>query len=118
MRIGCHDVGRPAAGTVDEPRGLDVHALFIDLNGPTMWTLIVSGWPAQLKYDPNDKTALWGSYGYTRDKDVARISMRVETLPFAVEQLTWSFLDMANDGGRIALMWGKSMASASFKAGQ
>ena len=37
--------------------------------------------------------------------------------PFGVEQLTWSFLDMTNDGGRIALMWGKTMASASFKAG-
>lgn len=70
-----------------------------------------------MKFDPNDKTALWGAYGYTKDKDVARISMKVETLPFAVEQLTWSFLDMTNDGGRIALMWGKTMASAPFKAG-
>ena len=34
----------------------------------------------------------------------------------AVEQLTWSFLDMANDSGRIALMWGKTMASAAFTA--
>jgi DUF2911 family protein len=93
------------------------YSLFIDLNGPTSWTLIVSRWPAQLKFDPNDKTALWGAYGYTKDKDVARISMKVETLPFAVEQLTWSFLDMTNDGGRIALMWGKTMASTPFKAG-
>jgi hypothetical protein len=42
--------------------------------------------------------------------------MKVETLPFAVEELTWSFVDMTNDGGRIALMWGKSMGSAVFKA--
>ena len=92
------------------------HSLFVDLNGPTQWTLIVSGWPAQLKFDPKDKTALWGAYGYTPDKDVARVPMKVETLPFAVEQLTWAFLDMTNDGGRIALMWGKTMASAAFKA--
>src|SRR5688500_5158945 len=77
-------------------------SLFIDLNGPTQWTLIVAGWPAQLKFDPKDKMALWGSYGYTPDKDIARIPMKVETLPFGVEQLTWSFLDMTNDGGRIA----------------
>ena len=32
------------------------------------------------------------------------------------QQLTWSFLDMTNDGGRIALMWGKAMGSAAFKA--
>lgn len=92
------------------------YTLFIDLNGPTQWTLIVSSWGAQLKFDPKDKTALWGAYGYTPDKDVARIPMKVETLPFGVEQLTWSFLDMTNDGGRLALMWGKTMASASFEA--
>jgi Protein of unknown function (DUF2911) len=94
------------------------YSLFVDLKGPTEWTLIVSSWPAQMKFDPNDKTALWGAYGYTSDKDVARIPMPVQTLPFGIEQLTWSFIDMTNDGGRIALMWGRTMASASFKAGQ
>jgi hypothetical protein len=43
--------------------------------------------------------------------------MKLETLPFAVEQLTWSFLDMSNDSGRMAIMWGKTMASVPFKAG-
>ena len=69
------------------------------------------------KFDPNDKNALWGACGYTADKDVARIPMRVESLTFGVEQLTWSFLDMTNDSGRVALMWGKTLASVSFKAG-
>ena len=91
--------------------------MFIDLAKPTEWTLIVSGWPAQTKFDPKDKAALWGAYGYTPDKDVARVPMKVETLPFAVDQLTWTFLDMTNAGGRIALMWGKTLASAPFKAG-
>jgi len=93
------------------------YSMFIDLNGPTQWTLIISRWGAQLKFDPNDKNALWGAYGYTADKDVARIPMRVENLPFGVEQLTWSFLDMTNNSGRIALLWGKTLASAAFKAG-
>ena len=70
---------------------------------------------AQAKFNPQDQTALWGAYGYTPDKDVARIPMTVETLPFGVEQLTWSFLDMTNDSGRLAIMWGKTMASAPFK---
>jgi len=91
------------------------YSLFIDLK-PSVWTLIVSNWAAQQKFDPQNKTALWGAYGYTPDKDVARIPMKVETLPFGVEQLTWSFVDMTNDGGRIALMWGKTMASTPFKA--
>ena len=93
------------------------YSMFIDLNGPTQWTLIISRWGAQLKFDPNDKNALWGAYGYTADKDVARLPMRVENLPFGVEQLTWSFLDMTNNSGRIALLWGKTLASAAFKAG-
>jgi hypothetical protein len=99
----------------DKPVPAGEYSLFIDLK-PAVWTLIVSRWAAQQKFDPQDKTALWGAYGYTPDKDVARIPMKVETLPFAVEQLTWSFLDMTNDGGRIAIMWGKTMATAPFKA--
>jgi len=42
--------------------------------------------------------------------------MKVETLPFAIDQLTWTFVDMTNDGGRMAIMWGKTMGSAAFKA--
>src|SRR5436190_3590480 len=92
------------------------YSVFVNLDKPTEWTLIVSNWAAQAKFNPQDKTALWGAYGYTPDKDVARIPMKVDTLPFAVDQLTWTFLDMTNDGGRVALMWGKTMASAPFKA--
>ena len=94
------------------------YTMFIDLKSPSEWTLIISSWPAQLKFNAQDKTALWGAYGYTADKDVARIPMKVETLPFGVDQLTWAFVDMTNDGGRIALMWGKTMGSATFKATQ
>ena len=93
------------------------YSLFIILK-PSQWTLIVSNWAAQQKFDPQDKTALWGAYGYTAEKDVARIPMKVDTLPFAIDQLTWSFVDMTNDGGRMALMWGKTMASTPFKARQ
>ena len=89
--------------------------MFIDLKSPKEWTLIVSRWPALLTFDLQDKTGLWGAYGYTPDKDAARIPMKVETLPFAVEELTWSFLDMTNDTGRVALMWDKTMATAAFK---
>src|SRR3954454_25297363 len=91
------------------------YSLFIDLK-PSQWTLIVSNWTAQAKFDPQDKSALWGAYGYTPEKDVARIPMKVETLPFAVEELTWSFVDMTNDSGRVTLMWGKTLGSAAFRA--
>ena len=41
--------------------------------------------------------------------------MKVDTLTFAVDELTWSFVDMTNDSGKFALMWGKSMATTPFK---
>lgn len=94
------------------------YSLFIDVKSPRDWTLIVSSWGAQQRFDQNDKTALWGAYGYTPDKDVARVAMKVDTLPFSVEQLTWAFTDMTPDGGRVAIMWAKTMASAPFTASQ
>jgi hypothetical protein len=92
------------------------YSLFIDLNSPSQWTLIISNWAAMAKFDPKNKEALWGAYYYTADKDVARVQMKVEKLPFAVDQLTWTFLDMTADGGRIALMWSTTMASTPFRA--
>ena len=91
------------------------YSLFIDLKLPE-WTLIISSWPAQDKFDPNNKTALWGAYGYTPDRDVARVAMKLDKLPYEVDQLTWAFVDMKNTAGRIALMWGNTMASTPFIA--
>ena len=51
-----------------------------------------------------------------RSKDVARIPINVETLPFAVDLLTWCFIDMTDVGGRLALMWVKTLGSATFTA--
>ena len=72
--------GPLAFGSTTVPAG--EYSLFIDVKGPKDWTLIVSNWPAQQRFDQKDKTALWGAYGYTPDKDVARIPMRVDTLPY------------------------------------
>ncbi|MDH4271653.1 MAG: DUF2911 domain-containing protein [Candidatus Aminicenantes bacterium] len=92
------------------------YSVFVELK-ENAWTLIFSNWPAQEKYDPNNKDALWGSYGYTPDKDVVRAAMKVETLPFSMDQFTIAFIDVAIDGGKLAMMWDKTMATASFKSG-
>jgi hypothetical protein len=94
------------------------YSLFIDLKSPTEWTFIVSRWGAAPRMDPSIKDAIYGSFGYTPDKDVARAPMKVDTLPFTVEELTWQFLDMTRDSGRIAIMWDKSMGSVQFKVAQ
>ena len=89
------------------------YSLFIDLK-PNNWTFIVSSWAAQKDFDPNNRAALWGSFGYTPDKDVVRAPMTLGTLPFSVDQLTWAFHDMSDAGGKIALMWDKVVASVPF----
>jgi len=91
------------------------YSLFVELKNDKEWNLIVSSWPAQQKYDANNKTELWGAYNYTPDKDVARAPMKVESIPFSLDQLTWGFTDVTEQGGTIRLWWEKSQASVPFK---
>lgn len=92
------------------------YSLFIELK-PNNWTLIVSTWAVQTRYDPSNKAALWGSYEYTPDKDVVRAPMTMTNLPYSIDQLTWEFVDMTETAGKIAISWDKTMASVAFKAG-
>jgi hypothetical protein len=92
------------------------YSVFVDLN-EKVWTLIFSNWPAQQEYDPKNKAALWGAYGYTPDKDVLRITMKLDTLPFSMDEFTIAFTDVVADGGKLAMMWDKTMASVPFKVG-
>ena len=101
-------------GTGTVPAGK--YTLFVDLK-ENDWTFVVSRWPAQKSYDPNNKAELWGAYGYTPDKDVLRTKMKLETLPHSLEQLTWEFLDMTKTGGVIAVAWDKTLALVPFTTG-
>ena len=94
------------------------YTVFVDLKGPKDWTFILSTWPAQTKYDPGNKAALWGSFGYTPDRDVVRAPMKVAALDVSIDQLAWEFVDMTNDAGEIAIVWDKTMASVGFKVGK
>lgn len=89
------------------------YTLFIDL-ADDGWTFIVSTWPAQETYDFENREALFGAFDYTDDRDVLRTPMELETLPVAFEQLAWQFLDMTARSGRLALIWGATMASVAF----
>jgi hypothetical protein len=88
------------------------YSLFIDLK-PNNWTLIVSRWAASPTF-PGNKDALFGAFDYTPDKDVVRAPMKMAALPFSVDQLTWSFVDMSESSGGMAIMWDKVMASVAF----
>ena len=93
-----------------EPGG---YTMFIDLK-PAKWTLIVSNWEPQQQFNPSDRTRLWGAFGYTPAKDVVRAPMALSTLPFSMDQLTWTFTDMSDAGGRLAIMWDHVMATTPF----
>lgn len=94
------------------------YSLFIELKTPTEWTFIVSNWAAAQKFNEASKDALYGAFEYTPAKDVVRAAMKVEAMPYRVEQLTWEFLDMTDSGGRMAVYWDKVMASVPFQVGQ
>jgi len=78
------------------------------------WTLILSTQKTQEKYDPNEKVAMWGSYGYDPKFDVVRAPMAVSRLPHSVDQFTISFLDMTDAGGKLGMAWETTEAIVPF----
>jgi hypothetical protein len=93
-----------------------VYAMLIDLR-PNNWTLILSTQVMQTRFDPDNKTELYGAYNYTPAKDVVRAPMTLATLPWSVDQLAWEFTDMTDAGGKMTIMWDKQAASVPFKVG-
>ena len=78
------------------------------------WTLIVSTQPTQEKYDQNDKTKIWGAYGYDAKYDVVRVPMKMITPAVSIDQFTIDFSDMSDTGGNLGMVWGKTGALAPF----
>ncbi len=93
-----------------EPGSYDV---FVDLK-ESGWTLILSTQPTQDKYDPNDKTKIWGSYGYDAKYDVVRTPMAMITPAVSIDQFSIGFVDVTDDGGKLAMAWDKTAAVVPF----
>jgi hypothetical protein len=89
------------------------YTVFVDLSSDG-WTFVLSTWPAMKVYDYENKEALFGAYYYTSDRDVLRVPMKLEQLPFSFEQLSWQFLDVDEGRGRLGLFWDNRMASIDF----
>jgi len=90
------------------------YSLFVELKSPTEWTLIVSSYGAKKSGGDNTPDTLWGAFGYTPDKDVARVPMTVGKSNAAIDQLTWGFCDIDAAGGKIFLAWDTANAMAPF----
>jgi len=75
---------------------------------------IVSTQPTQSKYDPKNKAAIWGSYGYDPKFDVVRAPMQIVKLQHSVDQFTIAFFDVTDKGGNLAMAWGTEAAIVPF----
>ena len=94
------------------------YSMFVDLKEGA-WTLILSNWPVQKEFNPDDKTALYGSGGYTPDKDVLRARMEVDSgLSMRVDQLTIFFCDVTENSGKLAIAWDSTAATVPFTVGK
>ena len=78
----------------------------------------MSSWKASQKFPSRDKDALFGSFDYTPDNDAVRPPMKLDALPQSIDQLTWTFLDVPDAGGTLAIQWDNVMASVPFWIGK
>jgi hypothetical protein len=90
------------------------YSLFVDL-AEGAWTLIVSTQARQEQFDRENKGAIWGAYGYDPQYDVVRAPMTVSTSEHSLDQFTIVFVDVTGAGGKIAMGWGKTLATVGFE---
>ena len=79
------------------------------------WTLVFSSWGAKENFREENPDALWGSYGYTPDRDVLRTTMDVDAVMMSADQLTISFADMTQEGGVFTIWWDDQVATVPFQ---
>ncbi len=91
------------------------YSLFVNLTSADSWELVISSHKAQAQYNPSDKEAIWGAFGYDSSKDLGRVAMAVgPPTGFSMDQLTWFFTDVTETGGNLSLIWDQTVAQAAF----
>ena len=78
------------------------------------WTLVFSTWRVKETFQEQNPNALWGSYGYTDDRDVLRATMSVETIGRSADQLIITFTNMTQEGGDFTIWFDDQLASVPF----
>ena len=89
------------------------YSMFAELS-ESEWTLIFSTYGVKESFREDTPNTLWGSYGYTPDRDVLRTSMQVSSHPVSADQLTIMFTDMTQESGNLTVWWDDQIASAAF----
>ena len=90
------------------------YSLFVDLKEPA-WALVLSKQPRQEKYDDKEKVKTWGAYNYDAKYDVVRVPMQMAKPAFSVDQFTVAFVDVTDQGGKLAMVWEKTGAVVPFR---
>ena len=79
------------------------------------WTLIFSTWGVKQTFQEANPNALWGSYGYTDERDVLRTPMSVQTIARAADQLIITFTNMTQQGGDFTIWFDDQLATVPFR---
>lgn len=93
------------------------YSVFIEIKGEKDWTFVLSSYGALVNPKEPKPDHLWGAYNYKTDKDVVRAPMTVSASPVVVDQLTWGFTDVTEQGGHLQISWAKAVASVGFTVG-
>ncbi len=99
-------------GKTVQPGDYDV---FVELAEGPKWTFILSTQPYQKEYDRKNKEAIWGAYGYDPKFDVLRAPMTLETSDHSIDQFTIGFVDVTDQGGKLAMGWEHTVATVDFQ---
>ena len=95
------------------------YGLLVDLKSPTQWTLIISAQKRQPQFDANNKTDLIGATNYDPKYDVVRVPMQVDSkVASKLDQFTIFFCDVTKTGGKLAMAWEHTVATADFSVGR
>ncbi len=78
------------------------YTLFVALNGPDDWSLIVS-----------KKTGEWG-LAYDKSADLGRVKMNVTKPPSTIETFKISLDSMGGNKGKLTMAWDKDVATVPF----
>lgn len=90
------------------------YSIFADLEEGE-WTLVFSTWGVKQTFREANPNALWGSYGYTDERDVLRTTMSVQTIARSADQLIITFTDMTQQGGDFTIWFDDQLATVSFR---
>ncbi len=94
-----------------EPGTYDI---FVELKEPA-WTLVLSSQPraGEVRRQRQDQD-LFATYDYDPKFDMVRVPMTMLTPKASIDQWTIGFVDMTDDGGKLAMAWEKTVAIVPF----